>query len=278
MKLSEINIYPIKSLGGISVGSATVEERGLQYDRRWMLVDDAGDFLTQRDFGKMATLKIAVEENGLRVKDGSESTLVPFDPTTNEKIKVRIWESRCAAVLYDGKTNRWFSDALGAQCRLVKMPEDARRIVSPYYAIRKYKDTVGFADAYPYLLIGEGSLEELNARLDAPVPMNRFRPNFVVEGAAPQAEENWTKIKIGDAVFHNVKACARCTVTTIDQATGVSRGVEPLRTLAQYRLVKRAGKQKINFGRYLIAEDAGATVEIGAEVEILESKTKRIEF
>lgn len=275
MELSEINIFPIKSLGGVSVPSAIVEERGLRHDRRWMLIDADGKFLTQRDFGKMATLKISIEENCLRVADGNDAISVPFEPTTGEKVKVKIWKSRCDAVLYDEKTNEWFAGALGAKCRLVKMHDQARRIVSPFYAVRKYEDTVSFADAYPYLLIGEGSLEELNRRLDEPVPMNRFRPNFVVAGAAAQAEESWRKIKIGETIFHNVKACARCVVTTIDQATGISSGVEPLRTLSQYRLERRDGKQKINFGRYLIAENAGATVKIGDAVEVLETITRK---
>jgi uncharacterized protein YcbX len=152
------------------------------------------------------------------------------------------------------------------------MPEDSRRIVSPNYAVRKFQDVVSFADGYPVLLIGEGSLNDLNNRLFDPVPMNRFRPNLVVKDSEAFAEDTWKKIKIGDCVFHLVKPCARCVMTTIDQQKGILDGKEPLKTLSTYRLVKSKGESKINFGQNLIAEKFGVSVKLGDKVEILEAK------
>ncbi len=267
MKLSEINIYPVKSLGGISSGESVVEERGLRFDRRWMLVDEKNNFLTQREFPKMATISVEIRENDLRIAvDGVEMS-IPVAPKTNETASVKIWNSRCRAEVYGDDVNDWFGGVLQTKCRLVLMPEASRRIVNPFYAVNKYQDTVSFADGYPFLLIGENSLKDLNARLKMPLPMNRFRPNFVVAGTEPFAEDNWKKIRIGKTGFHVVKPCARCVMTTINQETGISDGKEPLKTLTSYRLKR----QKILFGQNLIAENAGEVIKIGDEIKILET-------
>ncbi len=271
MFLSEINIYPIKSLAGISLKSSRVEERGLQFDRRWMLVDGKNDFLTQRDFPKMATIGTEILENGLRVSQSKDEAVIPFEPNTNKTVSVKIWQSRCRAKVYENEVNDWFCDVLQTNCKLVLMPSETKRKVNYFYAVHK-DDTVGFADAYPFLLIGENSLEDLNSKLENPVPMNRFRPNFVVSGADAFAEDNWKQIKIGACVFHIVKPCARCVITTIDQANGEKQAVEPLKTLASYRIPKRSIKKKILFGQNLIAENAGDILEIGDKVEIIQTK------
>ena len=153
------------------------------------------------------------------------------------------------------------------------MPEEATRKVSYFYAVNP-TDAVSFADGYPVLLIGEESLTDLNARLTMPVPMNRFRPNLVVSGADAFAEDGWKQIKIGSAVCHLVKPCARCVMTTIDQISGVKQGIEPLKTLASYRVPKRSVKQKILFGQNLIAENVGEILNIGDRIEIIETKDK----
>lgn len=272
MELSEINIYPIKSLGGISLNESVVEEKGLQYDRRWMLVDENGDFFTQREFSKMATMKVSLENDGLKVTSDNQSVEIPFEANSNDRINVTVWGSRCEAVSYDNSVNSYFSDVLQTNCKLVIMPEDSRRLVNQDYAIRKLEDVVSFADGYPVLLIGEGSLNDLNNRLFDPIPMNRFRPNLVVKNSEAFAEDAWKKIKVGDAIFHLVKPCARCVMTTIDQATGISDGKEPLKTLSTYRLVKKDGESKINFGQNLIAENFGVSVKLGDKIEILETK------
>jgi uncharacterized protein YcbX len=247
------------------------KERGLQFDRRWLLVDENNNFLTQREFPKMATVNIEILKKGLQISENGNETLVPFEPNTNETASVKIWSSRCRAKVYEKETNDWFSDVLQTNCRLVVMPEETRRKVNYFYAVHK-EDTVSFADAYPFLLIGESSLGDLNSRLENPVPMNRFRPNFVVSGTDAFAEDNWKQIKIGNVIFHVVKPCGRCVMTTIDQTSGEKQSVEPLKTLASYRIPKRSIKKKILFGQSLIAENVGAVVEIGDKVEVIETK------
>lgn len=273
LSLSEINIYPIKSLGGISLEEALIEERGLQFDRRWMLVTENGEFLTQREFPKMATLNVTIEDAGLLVKsEAGQSISIPLLPDSKQKLGVSVWGSKCKALFYSQVIDDFFSDILQTNCRLAYMPDDSRRKVSPNYAVRKFQDIVSFADGYPILLIGEGSLDDLNSKLEIPVPMNRFRSNIVIKNSAAFVEDSWKKISVGEAVFHLVKPCARCVMTTIDQQTGLSNNSEPLKTLAKYRLVKRLGKQKINFGMNLIADRAGERIRIGDRVSVLDAK------
>lgn len=274
INISEICIYPIKSLGGISLQEAMVEEKGLQYDRRWMLVDEKGVFLSQREFPKMATLKTSFEPDGLNVtaKTGESISIPLAENERQNEIKVSVWSSKLKANEFENEVNQRFSGILQTNCRLVRMNENSKRLVSPFYAVRKFQDTVSFADGYPILIIGESSLDDLNSKLENPLPMNRFRPNLVVKNAEAFAEDNWKKIKIGETVFHLVKPCARCVMTTIDQETGISDGKEPLKTLATYRLVKRAGASKINFGQNLIPENIGAKIKFGDRVEIIETK------
>lgn len=272
MFLSEINIYPIKSLAGISLNKAKVERRGLEFDRRWLLVNEKNKFLTQREFPKMALLKVEITDNNLLVSlDESNKINITLNPQTNLSARVKIWQSTCLAKVYDDVTNRWFSDVLGANCKLVLMPEETKRKVNYFYAVHS-DDHVSFADGYPFLLIGENSLADLNSRLENELPMNRFRPNFVVKGSDAFAEDGWKQIKIGESVFHIVKPCARCVITTIDQATGEKNGSEPLKTLASYRIPKRSIKKKILFGQNLIAESEESVLQVGDKIEVLKTK------
>ena len=268
MHLSELNIYPIKSLAGISLGSAIVEERGLQYDRRWMLVDEKRQFITQREVPRMATVKIEVGDGSLHASMNGDRIEIPAGPGTGETANVKIWSSSVKGEFYPAAVNEWFSTRLETNCRLVLMPETTKRKVSPFYAVRKFKDTVSFADGYPFLLIGEASLADLNSKLDEPVPMNRFRPNFVVKGSGPFEEDTWKRIRIGSTEFHVVKPCARCVMTTVDQVRGEKAGKEPLRTLSSYR--NRNGN--VLFGQNLIADKPGGSVKVGDEVEVIERR------
>lgn len=268
MHLSEINIYPVKSLKGISLRKAAVEDRGLQFDRRWMLVNGKGKFITQREFPVMAAIEVRIEDGSLTAAyDGTQLSISSM-PENGVSRRVSIWGSSVKAVEYPADVNAWFSNVLGAECRLVLMPEESKRAVNPLYAVRKFKDTVSFADGYPFLLIGQSSLDDLNSRLETPVPMNRFRPNFVVSGADAFAEDGWQMIRIGETVFHVVKPCGRCVVPTVDQAVGKKTGPEPLKTLATYR--KKGSR--ILFGQNLIAEKAGGVVKVGDKLEVLQAK------
>lgn len=271
MYLSEINIYPIKSLAGISFKESKIERRGLEFDRRWMLIDENNKFLTQREFPKMATVKTEILSDGLQVSSNKNGLVIPFEPLNGETQNVKIWQSRCKAKVYENIINEWFSDALQTNCKLAVMPETTQRKVNYFYAVQK-DDHVSFADGYPFLLIGENSLKDLNSRLTDDLPMNRFRPNLVVADSEDFAEDSWKKIKIGDSVFHVVKPCARCVMTTIEQATGEKDGTEPLKTLAKFRIPQRSVKKKILFGQNLIAERAGDILRVGDQIEVLETK------
>lgn len=273
MFLSEINIYPIKSLGGISLKSSVIENRGLQFDRRWILVDGKNKFLTQRELPKMATIGVEILKNGLGVSLENENLEIPFETNNEETAVVKIWSSRCRAKVYEKAINNWFSDVLQTHCKLALMPAETKRKVNYFYAVHK-EDVVSFADGYPVLIIGEESLADLNSRLEMPVPMNRFRPNLVVSGAEAFAEDGWKQIKIGDAIFHVVKPCGRCVITTIDQTRGEKQGTEPLKTLASYRIPKRSIKKKILFGQNLIAENVGEVLNVGDKIEVIEIKDK----
>ncbi len=239
MQLSEIWIYPIKSLGGIPLPEALVQRRGLQYDRRWMLVDAAGQFVTQREISGMALLGTTVEAPWLTVfskTDATQQIRIPLELPAEalEKIMVEVWSARCAARLMPAPINGWFSDMLGQDLRLVQMPDTTRRAADGRYAPKG--QYVSFADGFPFLIIGQASLDDLNSRLADPLPMNRFRPNFVFTGGTPFAEDAWTDFHIGNVPFKGVKRCARCVITTIDQETAL-RAREPLKTLATFRRV-----------------------------------------
>jgi len=267
LKISQINIYPIKSLGGISVETATVEPRGLQHDRRWMLVDESGKFLTQRTFAEMALLQVSLIPDGLTVKhkiNHIEPLFIPFKPTTNNRLEVQVWDDTCQAVEVSPAANEWFSAALGRFCRLVYMPDTTHRQADLDYA--NLGDIVSFADGYPLLLIGESSLNDLNSRLPEAIPMNRFRPSVVFTGGLPFAEDTWAHFQIGDLSFRGVKPCARCVVTTIDQASA-QKSPEPLRTLATYRTAP--GKNKILFGQNVIPDNYGQ-IKVGDPIIVKE--------
>jgi len=266
MHLSEINIYPVKSLKGVSLNEGIVEDRGLRHDRRWMLVDDQNRFLTQREFPVMARIKIVIDGDRLSATIDNCSLEVPLSPETDEFHTAKIWSSTVRSQYYPAEVDEWFSVALSTTCRLVAMPEGAHRDVNPEYAVRRFKDTVSYADGYPFMILSEASLADLNSRLAEPVPMNRFRPNFVVAGTESFDEDKWKIIRIGTTVFHVVKPSERCVLTTVDQEKGEKTGKEPLRTLSIFRKFK----DKVLFGQNLIAENAGGSVKVGDTIEVLE--------
>lgn len=263
--LSQLNIYPIKSAGGISLQRAEVEKKGLRGDRRWMVVDDSGKFMTQRQFPKMALIGVALEPDRLvMTAAGMEELVVPLTLETRSSSQVEVWGDFCDAIATGDATTDWFSRFLGVSCQLVYMPDNSQRPVDQTYAVDQTYDQVSFADAFPFLLISEASLQDLNSRLETPLPMNRFRPNLVVRGCEPYAEDRWQQIRVGSVLFHVVKSCARCAITTTDQATGI-QGQEPLITLAKYRL----HQGKILFGQNLLQANLG-TIHVGDEVEVFE--------
>jgi uncharacterized protein YcbX len=247
--LSEIWIYPIKSLGGIRLTSARVFEKGLEHDRRWMLVDEHNQFMTQRICHKMSLLKQSITVSAIAVHFGSQSIQIPFDhPIMEEPIQTKVWDDAVTVFEISKVYSQWFSDQLGLKCKLVSFPEFGSRPIDAKYKLKD--EHVSLADGYPLLIIGQASLDDLNSRLQEPVPMNRFRPNLVFTGGLPYEEESWRNFAVGTNRLVGVKPCARCIVTTIDQATG-EKGREPLLTLSKYR---KQG-EKILFGQNVIPVD-----------------------
>ena len=251
--LTEINVYPVKSLGGISLNEAEVTDCGLKYDRRWMLVDESGRFLTQRVLPQMSLIKTYIENQFLCFNHKLKPELkfsVPLENYNDEEKEVVVWDDSVNAVYVGREADMWFSDAIGFKCRLVHMPDDSKRYVDKKYALEN--EVVSFADAYPFLVIGQSSLNDLNRRLRDRVPMNRFRPNFVFEGGSPFDEDRMKSFKLNDVTFFPVKPCARCVVTTVNQDSGI-KGKEPLETLASYR----TQNNKVMFGQNLLHKGAG---------------------
>lgn len=247
LTLSEINIYPVKSLGGIRVKSAKVFEKGLEYDRRWMLMDEDNEFMTQRIYPRMALFKLSKFNDQFSIQYKSDSLLLPFNHSfIDSPIKAKIWDDLVDVFEVNRSYSEWFSERLQMKCRLVAFPEKNARPVDEKYQVNH--EQVSLADAYPFLIIGEQSLADLNSRLKEPLPMNRFRPNFVFTGGQPFEEDGWGKFSIGKNKFAAVKLCARCVLTTVNQDTG-DKGIEPLLTLSQYR----KKENKVLFGQNLIA-------------------------
>lgn len=264
LRVQDIFIYPIKSLKGIRLESAKVLERGFQYDRRWMLVDRAGMFITQRTHHQMALIQVELGDDRLLVSTSlneARPIQIPLDLISERQIEVEVWDDRMLANLVDPSFDSWFSEALGVDCQLVVMPESTQRKVSPKYAVNE--ESVSFADGMPYLIIGQESLNQLNSKLEDPVPMNRFRPNIVFSGGNSFAEDNWRNIKIGELQFCVVKPCARCVLITVDQETGETNK-EPLKTLASYRTINN----KVNFGQNALALQEGI-LRVGDSIQLV---------
>jgi uncharacterized protein len=250
LTLRSIHVHPVKSLGGFAVEEARLTDRGLEHDRRWMLVDENGTFQTQRELATMACLHCSPLPNGFRVKDvrNGSSLDLPWSMSEGERQKVSVWSDTLSALHGEPLWDAWFSEALERLVRLVYMPDAAERRTDGSYA----SSLTSLSDDFPYLIASLPSLDDLNARLPAPIGMERFRPNFVVAGGTPFQEDTWTEIRIGDARFQLVKPCARCVVTTTDQNTG-ERSKEPLRTLATYRSIGN----KVMFGMNAVGDVDG---------------------
>lgn len=258
--LSEIYIYPIKSLGGIKLSASEFGERGLKYDRRWMLVDQDNKFISQRQFPKMSLISTKITEDYLICSAPEFNDLKIPLIADGQSITVNVWRSYCQANVYEDKINNWFSDFIDSQVKLVYMPDSSRREVNPDYAVKD--DIVSFADGYPFLLIGQASLDDLNSRLEEKISMDRFRPNLVISGSEAFSEHNYQSVNIGDNKFFIVKPCERCVITTIDQSKGISSGKEPLKTLATYRKINN----KIIFGENIISQNKSGLLKIGDQV------------
>ncbi|MDX1531879.1 MAG: MOSC domain-containing protein, partial [Rhodothermales bacterium] len=261
MRVTALTVYPLKGARGVPVAASAVEPRGLRGDRRWMLADADGRFLSQRTHPRLALMRATLLAAGLRLDaPGMPPLEVPVPPPDAPRRRVQLWSSVLEAPLAE-TGGAWLREALGTDAQLVYMDESLRRPVDPDFAVGDA--LVSFADGYPLLLTTTASLADLNARLDAPVSMQRFRPNVVIEGAAPFEEDGWGRIRVGEVELHVVKPCARCAVPAVDPETGAV-GKEPLKTLATYR--RWAGK--VYFGQNVIPAGEGR-MHVGDRVEVL---------
>lgn len=261
IRLSALYVYPLKSAAAQVLDAAELQPRGLAHDRRWMVVDAQNEFITGREEPRLVLVRVQPQPDGLLLSAPGMPDLLAR--TASRREHVTVWRDRVDARTVTDDAQAWISRFLGRECRLVFMDDAAQRPVDPTYAVAG--DEVSFADAFPLLLISEGSLAGLNARLDAPVPMLRFRPNLVVSGAEPHAEDGWKRIRIGEIEFDVAKPCVRCGFTTVMPESGTldPRG-EPLRTLATYR----RGPRGVMFGQNLIARGQGR-LRVGDVVTVL---------
>jgi uncharacterized protein YcbX len=240
-----------------------VGPRGIVADRQWMIVDENGEFVTQRKVPRMALVRPRLTGEVLEISAMGMPPLIVSPGARRERTNVTVWRDRCAAIDEGGAAAEWLSSVLEMPCRLVRLPDDEKRRADPEYA--GPGDQVGFADGFSFLLTSRASLEDLNRRLAIPLPMNRFRPNIVVDGTDAFEEDRWKRIRIDGITFAVAKPCARCAITTTHQDTA-ERSHEPLRTLATFRHVAGRG---VMFGQNLIHDRSGA-LHVGAEVEVLE--------
>lgn len=258
--VASLHVYPIKSLGGFSVNEARISDRGFEHDRRWMLVDVNGRFITQREVPTMACLHCTLTADGFRVTDVRDGDRIdlPLNLTDGPTSRARVFDDEVDVIHSPSDVSAWFAEKLDASCSLVFMPSSAHRPVDARYAT----GLTSLSDGYPYLILSQTSLDDLNGRMAEALPMDRFRPNIVITGGSAFQEDGWKEIGIGSTRFALVKPCGRCVIPTTNQLTG-ARSKEPTRTLATYR--RRAGTEgevKVDFGMNAMAI-GGDVVRVG---------------
>ena len=275
LQLSEIYIYPVKSLSGVRVEKAEVTDRGLQYDRRWMLIDENNRFISQREYPQLALFSVTIQGDNLLITNKKTGEVLTISNSLNHSatkwLNVIIWDDEVEAYEVSEMCNEFFTKGLGKPIRMVYMHDENIRKTDAEYSL-KGDEITSFSDGYPILIIGQTSLNDLNNKLAEPITINRFRPNFVFTGGKAFEEEEWHEFKVGNVRFFGVKPCARCIMTTIDPLTGEKKGKEPLLTLNKYR---KAGN-KILFGQNVLISQTGK-VSVGDTIEVI-SRQKLAKF
>ncbi|MGW3626226.1 MOSC domain-containing protein [Streptomyces sp. NPDC000880] len=268
--IRSIHVHPVKSVAGHALDETAVEPWGIAGDRRWALIDPSAKVVTQRQQPRLALARAeAVPDGGIRLTAPGHEPLTVAVPEPVGTVTVDLFGDKVETVPVEGPADEWFSDCLGAEVRLVHLDDPAtRRPIDPRYA--RPGETVHLGDGYPLLVTTLASLDALNSLIaqgdhadEGPLPMTRFRPNVVVDGTAPWAEDDWQRIVIGEVTFRVARPCGRCVITTTDQHTA-ERGKEPLRTLARHRRVE----DKMVFGQYLVPERTGV-IRVGDTVAVL---------
>jgi uncharacterized protein YcbX len=249
--LTEIFVYPVKSLAGIKVSNWLVNEKGLLHDRKWMLIDNNNQFLSQRRIPKMILIKTQLTDKELILSTSDSGSIsLPLNPTDGDLSEVNIWNDQCFAKTTSNQADLWLSDFLGIQCRLVYQAAEEIRQVDPNYALAT--DKINFSDGFPFLIVSHASLDTLNQAMNIEIPVLRFRPNLVISHCPSYAEDSWREISINNINFRLPKPCSRCSVPTIDIETGKT-GKEPLATLNRLR----KWNKKVYFGQNAIHNNVG---------------------
>ncbi|MDO6694577.1 YcbX family protein [Aliiglaciecola sp. 3_MG-2023] len=270
LSLSQINIYPIKSCAGIALSSSKVEQKGLEFDRRFVLTTTNGTFITARTDSTLCLVQTEVCATGLRLNaPGMPELTIKYSDFSDNYQMVKVWEDNIKGQYCHPKYDQWFSQYLGKTCKLVFFGEQSKR------QVKNSQSQVSFADGYPFLLISQQSLNDLNSRLATPVTMSQFRPNLVVDNSTAFEEDTWKKVRIGEIEFEVMKSCSRCIFTTVDPKSAKKyQAREPLTTLQKYRKDK---KGDLLFGQNLIALNTGK-LTLNDEVVVTEKQAPTIYF
>ncbi len=259
LSLTNLFIYPVKSLRGVALQEAAIVGGRLAGDREWLLVDQHDRFMHQRDYPQMARLRPVPARGGLVIEAAGRRPLQVTQPDPTVPVQfLRLWRRLAPVRPVSETADAWFTEALGVSARLMAFAAGVPAEEAPSWEV-----AAALQDATPFHVTCRESLEDLNTRIGSPIPMTRFRPNLVLSGAEPYAEDSWLDVRIGAATFRWVKPCTRCKMTTTDQETGERLSSEPLRTLATYR---RLGSEVV-FGHYFTAlEDGVLRIGDGARV------------
>lgn len=260
--LSAIYIYPVKSLTGIAVKEWKVNPKGLVFDRHWMIIDRDNRFLSQRQIPRMCLIQTSLDNDRLTLTTPDKNSIaIPLNSDAEPPVGTSLWQDHCQAYPVAKEVDLWLSDFLHHDCRLVCQTEQPRR-VDPKYAAAD--DQTAFTDGFPFLIVSENALSDLNRRLQYKMPMNRFRPNLVITGCGAYAEDTWRQITIGEITFRLPKPCSRCVITTIDTQTA-KINKEPLKALNKYR----NWRGKVYFGQNALHDNSGI-LRVGDAVKILQ--------
>jgi uncharacterized protein YcbX len=258
--IAALHVYPVKSCRGIALTQADLTPRGLRHDREWMVVTPEGRFLTQRELPRLALIAPGIADHELQLQaPGAGSIAVALDAGAGPSREVTVWDDTVLARDEGDAVARWLSDCLRRSVRLVRFDPSRRRATDPAWSAGRQGESA-FSDGYPVLVLSRASLSDLNARLSQPLPLDRFRPNLVLDGCDAYAEDSLRVLQSGTAALRLVKPCTRCIITTTDQSTAARDGEEPLRTLRSYRWSSEL--RGVTFGQNAIVESVG-TLRVG---------------
>ena len=263
--ISALYVYPVKSCRGIAVDSARITDTGFAHDRQWLIVNGDGKFMTQREEPRLALIETVLGSDSLQMRASDMHLQIPYD-SAGEQVEVTCWRDQCAAIDEGDAAAAWLSNFLGSTYRLVRFDRSRPRLSKPAWtgAVTAKNQ---FTDGFPWLVLSRGSLDDLNARLPKPLPMNRFRPNIVFDDVPAYEEDRTAEFQIGGARFRIVKPCDRCAITTTDQQTGTRDGDEPLRTLKRYRFDPNL--KGVLFGQNaILLSGEGEMLKVGDEVQL----------